>query len=242
MENDITPVNKQKLSDNLAQNISKFISNNRFTAGDRLPSITELSKLFGVGPPTLREAIKKLETYGVVNVKHGSGIYVNDNHNRLFVSNPIVLNDIPMKKVLLDLIDARLSIEMQTVSLAGKNIKPEHIERMDKLLKKAKANLDNDDLLNRTNMSFHLEIAAASGNVVLHQMLGVLLSLYRDEQQFLLHVYRSKERDHNQHIKIFEALRSKDKKLALERMKRHLTGVRKTIVQWDPETNGQTNE
>jgi GntR family transcriptional regulator, transcriptional repressor for pyruvate dehydrogenase complex len=234
MDNDFLPVIKQRLSDNLAQNISNYILNNRFSGGDRLPTISELSRLFGVGQPTLREAIKKLEAYGIVNVKHGSGIYVSDNFNRLFVSNPLVLTDIPIKKVLLDLIDARLSIEMQTISLATKNIRPEHIERMDNLLQKAKAEIENDDLLNHTNISFHLEIAAASGNLVFYQMLGVLLSLYRDEQQLLLQVYRFKERDHNQHVKIFEALRSKNKKLALGRMKRHLTGVRRSIEKWVP--------
>jgi len=240
MDNHITPITKLRLSDNLAQNISKFIHNNRYAPGDRLPSITELSSMFGVGQPTMREAIKKLETYGVVNVKHGSGIFVGDHHNRLFVSNPIVLNDIPIKKVLLDLIDARLSIEMQTISLASKNITSKNLERMESFLQKAKESFEDDDILNRSNMSFHLEIAAASGNVVLHQMLGVFLSLYRDEQQFLLHVFRSKERDHKQHVKIFEALRDKDKELALNRMKRHLNGVRKSIAKWNPDDRLKT--
>lgn len=242
MANTITPISKQRLSDNLAQTIGSFITNNRFAAGDRLPSIIELSRLFGVGPPTLREAIKKLETYGVVRVKHGSGIYVSDNHSRLFISNPTVLKGLPVKKVLLDLIDARLSLEMQTVSLAARNISPEHIQKMENLLMKEEESSGNDDLLNQTNISFHLEIAAASGNVVLHQMLSVLLSVYRDEQQFLSKLYRSSEQEHCQHLKIYEALRSKNKKLAPERMKNHLTWVRKSIENWCPDENRQINE
>lgn len=237
MENHITPITKLRLSDNLAQNISKFIHNNHYSAGDRLPSITDLSSMFGVGQPTMREAIKKLETYGVVNVKHGSGIFVGDNHNSLFVSNPIVLNKIPIKKILKDLIDSRHTIEMQTISLASKNVQTKHLERMDSFLKTAHENMEDDDVLNRINISFHLEIAAASGNVVLHQILGVLLSLYRDEQKILLNVYRSKEKDHQQHVKIFEAIRDRDKQLALDRMKRHLSGVRRAIEKWHPNKN-----
>jgi GntR family transcriptional regulator, transcriptional repressor for pyruvate dehydrogenase complex len=234
MEKSIKPINKLSLSDNLAQSISRYIYNNRYSSGDRLPSIAELSRLFGVGQPTMREAIKKLEAYGVLNVKHGSGIYVSDNHNRLFVSNPNVLKNIPIKKILLDLIDARLSIEIQTVTLASKNISSGNIERIKPLLEKSSENIDNDEILNSANMSFHLEIAAASGNVVLHQLLGVLMSLYRDEQKILLHVYRSKEEDHKQHVEIFEALRDKDEILALERIKHHLIGVRESIQAWNP--------
>jgi GntR family transcriptional regulator, transcriptional repressor for pyruvate dehydrogenase complex len=234
MEKSIKPINKLSLSDNLAQNISRYIYSNRYSSGDRLPSIAELSRLFGVGQPTMREAIKKLEAYGVLVVKHGSGIYVSDNHNRLFVSNPIVLKNIPIKKILLDLIDARLSIEMQTVTLASTNISSRNIERMEAFLEKSGQNFENDEILNSTNMSFHLEIAAASGNVVLHQLLGVLMSLYRDEQKILLHVYRSKEEDHKQHIEIFEALRDKNETLALERIKHHLIGVRESIQGWNP--------
>lgn len=235
MEKSIKPIAKLSLSDNLAQNISKYIKSSQFSSGDRLPSIAELSKLFGVGQPTMREAIRKLEAYGVVTVKHGSGIYVSDSHNRLFVPNPIVLSDIPIKKILLDLIDARLCIEMQTVGLASKNITSRNVTRMGEFLRKAKENFENDEILNRTNMSFHLEIAAASGNVVLHQLLSVLMSIYKDEQKILLHVYRSKEEDHRQHTEIFKALRDRNESLALKRIKHHLVGVRRSIEEWDPE-------
>jgi GntR family transcriptional regulator, transcriptional repressor for pyruvate dehydrogenase complex len=87
------------------------------------------------------------------------------------------------------------------------------------------------------NMAFHLEIAAASGNKVLHQLIGVFISMYRKEQQFLLHVYRSKEKDLQQHMGILNALRKRNKSLAVERMKQHLFGVRKSILIWSPEEN-----
>jgi GntR family transcriptional regulator, transcriptional repressor for pyruvate dehydrogenase complex len=233
--NNFASVNKTRLTDHIAQNISNYIYSNKFSTGDRLPSITVLSKIFDVGQPTMREAIKKLETYGVITVKHGSGIYISDNHSRIFVPNPTALNNIPIKKVLLDLVDARISIEVQTVSLASENIKPENIEKMENFLKEVKANIDDDEILNRMNISFHLEIANASGNIVFHQILSVLMSVYREEQKFLLHVYGSKERDHSQHVKISEALQNRDKDLAVERMKDHLNGVRRSIEEYIPE-------
>jgi len=91
-----------------------------------------------------------------------------------------------------------ITLEMQTVSLAVRNISPEHIQKMENLLMKEEKGSGNDDLLNQTNISFHLEI--------------------------------------------YEALRSKNKKFALERMKHHLTWVRKSIEKWCPDENRQINE
>ncbi|MEO5814143.1 MAG: GntR family transcriptional regulator [Gemmatimonadaceae bacterium] len=42
-------------------------------AGARLPAISDMARQFGVGSPTLREVLKKLETVGVVVIRHGSG-------------------------------------------------------------------------------------------------------------------------------------------------------------------------
>jgi GntR family transcriptional regulator, transcriptional repressor for pyruvate dehydrogenase complex len=235
----LVPVQKQRLSDNLAQTLSNYIASKHYTAGERLPTIAELAKLFGVGSPTLREAIKKLETVGIVTVKHGSGIYVGESSGRMFLSNPIASAEKPTKKILLDLIDARIPIEMQTIGLAAENITDDNIARMEELLDEAKNNLDNDELLSYVNMAFHLEIAAASGNSVLHQLIGVFISMYRKEQQFLLHVYRSKEKDHQQHVGIMNALRKKNKSQAVELMKQHLNGVRESIVLWSPEENNR---
>jgi GntR family transcriptional regulator, transcriptional repressor for pyruvate dehydrogenase complex len=233
----IIPVQKQRLSDNLAQTISNYIASKQYAAGEKLPTIAELSRQFGVGSPTLREAIKKLETMGIVTVKHGSGIYVGENTGMMFLSNPITAAEKPTKKILLDLIDARIPIEMQTVGLAAENITAGNIAHMEELLEEARNNLDNDELLGHVNMAFHLEIAAASGNKVLHQLIGVFISMYRKEQQFLLHVYRSKEKDLQQHMGILNALRKRNKSLAVERMKQHLFGVRKSILIWSPEEN-----
>src|SRR5207247_2373975 len=67
---------KQSLSDRLARRIRGMIQRGQYRVGDRLPAIMEMAKRFGVGHPTVREALKKLETIGVVEIRHGSGVYV----------------------------------------------------------------------------------------------------------------------------------------------------------------------
>jgi len=228
----LSPVLRQSLPDDLAQRIKALIEADGYAPGDRLPSIAVMARRFGVGAPTLREAIKKLETLGAVVVKHGSGVYVGERPNPLFVPNS-VLAGAPSKKTLVDLIEARVPIETTAVALAARHASADDLAAMQALLDRAEANLDDDDVLNATNMAFHTAIAAASGNTVLHQLSDVLARLFQDEQRVIIDIFGSRERDHAEHVGILDALRARDEALAVERMRTHLEGVRAALLQWD---------
>src|SRR5438128_2243891 len=89
MESGLAPVSRQGLADDLAHRITQMIQAGTYHAGDRLPAITAMARQFRVGPPTLREALRKLETVGVVDIRHGSGVYVNRAADSLVISNPM---------------------------------------------------------------------------------------------------------------------------------------------------------
>lgn len=232
MADALAPVLRQSLPDDLAQRINVLIDVDGYAPGDRLPPIAEMASRFGVGAPTLREAIKKLETLGAVVVRHGSGVYVGERTNPLFVPNS-ALAGAPSRKTLLDLIEARLPVELATVALAARNATPDDLARMAALLDRAEAHLADDDALNATNMAFHHAIAEASGNGVLDQLLDVLTSLFQNEQRAILNIFGSRQRDHREHLGILDALRARDEALATERMRAHLDGVRAALLQWD---------
>ncbi|MDX1418454.1 MAG: FadR/GntR family transcriptional regulator [Rubricoccaceae bacterium] len=226
------PLLRRNLPDDLARRIASLIEAEGYAPGDRLPSIANLAGRFGVGAPTLREALKKLETLGTVVVRHGSGVYVGARPNRMIIPNG-ALTGRPSKKTLLDLLEARLPVELTTVRLAAAHATPEDVASMAGLLAHAEAHLDDDDVLNTTNMAFHRAIAEASGNGVLHQLLDVLTSLFQGEQRAIMDIYGSRRRDHTEHVEILDALRARDADLAVARMRAHLEGVRAVLLQWD---------
>lgn len=241
MDAEFKPVAKSTLSDEVAQRVTQLIQGGSYEAGDRLPTINEMARRFGVGHPTLREALKKLETLGVVEIKHGSGVYVQDYQDTLLMSNPIFAGEVS-KKLMLDLIEARMSIEFETAGLAAEHATDQHIERMQELLaqagellQKGEEHRDDDAALSTTNMAFHREIAVASGNAVLAQILEVLSNLFGREQRIILDIHGSREKDHTEHLGILEALRARDTALAEQRMREHLEGVREVLLQWDPD-------
>src|ERR1700712_3868170 len=66
----------EKLSDRVTGNIRQDIAQNKYRAGEKIPSEPELMKLYDVGRSTIREAIKTLAMTGILRVQQGSGTFV----------------------------------------------------------------------------------------------------------------------------------------------------------------------
>jgi GntR family transcriptional repressor for pyruvate dehydrogenase complex len=230
------PVSRQSLSHDIAQRIAQLIQTGHHQPGARLPAISDMARQFGVGSPTLREALKKLETVGVVDIRHGSGVYVGRAPESLLITNPVI-EARATKKLLVDLIEARIPIELQTAALAARHAAEVHLTEMASLLTIAGASFDDAMLLNQVNLSFHRKIALASGNVVMHQILEVLSTLFREEQRLILDIHGRREDDHLEHLEIFHAVRDQEPELAAERMRRHLERVRDMLLRWEPPTD-----
>jgi GntR family transcriptional regulator, transcriptional repressor for pyruvate dehydrogenase complex len=230
---------RQSLSDDIAQRITRLISNGGYKPGERLPTISRMAQDFEVGAPTLREALKKLETVGVVNIRHGSGVYVGRSPDALLISNP-VFAPAPSRKLLIDLIEARIPIEVQTAALAALNATDAHIAEMDRLLKRAGTLFQDPAVLTQVNLDFHRQIALASGNLVMHQILDVLATVFRHEQRMILDIHGRREDDHAEHLGIFAAIRMRDDTLARRLMTEHLERVKVMLANWDPELSPVT--
>lgn len=231
MSSSFQPVLKRGMADRLASRIKAMIREGEYQQGDRLPAIMEMARRFGVGHPTIREALKKLETMGFVEIRHGSGVYVARSEDVLVVASPDFSGTVT-RKLLQDLISARMLLELQSVRDAVRHATPEHLQEMRRLLNEAGENLHDNNVQHSSNMGFHRQIAIASGNTVLAQLIDVLVELFAEEQRLILGMF-SRERDHQEHLGILEAIEQGDEALGAERMRAHLSGVEEAVRRWD---------
>jgi GntR family transcriptional repressor for pyruvate dehydrogenase complex len=234
MKRSFEPVVKQSLPDRLARQIRGTIQSGNYRRGDRLPPIVEMAKRFEVGQPSIREALKKLEAMGVVQIRHGAGVFVSRSEEVLVLASPDYAGAVT-KKLLLDLIRARIPIEVQSVADAVGRATLEQVQELGRILDEAEENLDDDERLNSVNMQFHSKIAEASGNSVTAQLLAVLHDLFTEEQRLILGIFGSREADHQDHLQILDAIERRDGPLAVERMRTHLESVHAAILRWNPE-------
>jgi GntR family transcriptional repressor for pyruvate dehydrogenase complex len=73
---EFVPVQRRRLSDELAERILASIAAGRLRPGDQLPPIVEMARSFHVAAATVREALIRLESQRVVEIRHGAGVFV----------------------------------------------------------------------------------------------------------------------------------------------------------------------
>jgi GntR family transcriptional repressor for pyruvate dehydrogenase complex len=216
------------LSHTLSEQILELITSGDLQAGERLPTMKELARTFAVATPTIREALRRLQATGVVDIRHGSGIYVREAEQRLMIANPHY-GQLDADSVM-QLLDARLVIEPYLAGRAAEVASDEDIGRLEALLDEAEQLLIGQDaMLHPVNMSFHSQIARASGNVILAQMFESLVDVYAREQFGILTIFNARTRDYRDHVLLFGAIRDHDASLASKRMEEHLTVVRSVV-------------
>lgn len=222
-------VARPSLSDALTERVLELIRSGGLRPGDRLPSARELSERFAVTTPTLREALRRLEATGAVQMRHGSGIYVGADLERVVIPNPNVR---PLQgDQLLQLLDARLLIEPPLAAMAARRAEPGDLERLRAGLDQAGRHLEGEDAeLDAANMSFHRATAHASGNAVLGEVIDSLLSVHGAEQREILRIFDDRRRDHEDHRAILGAIEAGDAERAEELMRVHLRDVTKVIA------------
>jgi GntR family transcriptional repressor for pyruvate dehydrogenase complex len=192
--------------------------------GSRLPSVVSLARSLSVAPPTVRESLRRLEAIGVVEIRHGSGVYVRNGGERVLLANPY--SGQLEARMILELLDARLVIEPTLANRTAVNASDEEIHELGRVLEGAVELLEGHDaLLHGVNMAFHRGVARFSGNAVLAQVIDSIVDLYTVEQLVILRLYDDRARDHEEHVAIFDAVRRRDADGAAELMRQHLEDV-----------------
>jgi GntR family transcriptional regulator, transcriptional repressor for pyruvate dehydrogenase complex len=222
---------RPNLSVYLSEQILKLIRDRELKPGDRLPSAKALAAQFSVATPTMREALRRLQATGIVDIRHGSGIYVRRDSDRLMLSNPAY--GTLATQTIMQILDARILIEPHLSELAALHAAPVQIAELRELLVRAERALDRpDDRYIKANHALHVAIAKASGNLVLAHVVESLLEMYSTE----LHLVDPKSslaeiraRDHRHHQLVIGAIAAADAAAARDEMAKHLSGARASI-------------
>lgn len=173
-------IQKRKLYEEVMEQILKLLVNGNYGIGDRLPSLQELSQMFEVGKPTLREALSVLCSQGTLEIRHGSGIFVKRLSSEPQLDYPIYLGEVESKN-LLSMLEFRKAIEVETAGLAAKRRTQEDINAIEEALHLMEVDIAAGQISANWDYKFHERIAIASHNSIFVQVITTtkqLLQLY----------------------------------------------------------------
>ncbi|HEY5058226.1 MAG TPA: FadR/GntR family transcriptional regulator [Gaiellaceae bacterium] len=226
------PIERRKIYELIAEQLLAEISERRLRPGDPLPTERELTHLYRAGRSSVREALRMLESKGVIEAVDGGSFAVAAYANPLNSSLQLLLN--LDQATMVDVYELRRMVECEAAALAAVRHAPGHLELMDAAIAEMVRGLESHgperaELYIDGDLRFHLAIAEATRNgVVLHTM-RALRELIRRALMSIFLVPDSPERSSEQHRAIREAIAGRDAERARDEMRAHLERVESDI-------------
>jgi len=214
-----TPVDK------IINQIRSLISSGELKPGDRLPSERKLAEKLGVGRTHVRDAIAKLEFYGILKTMPQSGTVVEG--IGITALEGLIKDVLKLEESeFVDLVETRVLLETQAARMAAQRRTTEDIINMKNALDAYEAKVKNDLPAVEEDLLFHLTIAEAGRNTVLKSLMLIItpdivknftkLDVCKDGR-----FYRSLE----EHKIILDHIVNQEPELAAKAMEEHLQDV-----------------
>jgi len=220
-------VRSRKVSAIVAEQIVAAIKQNTFPVGSRLPSEFDLAEQMGVSRPSIREALSALQAVGLIETRSGSGNYV------LRVPSSDDEQEAPhlieSEAGCLEVMEARARLEPPVAALAAEKASKESISKLRAVIDTMRHQAQRGRFSSyfEADKSFHLALAAASGNRLITAALHPLINtmnhkLYRE---FTHHYYLKNVADMEQvvalHSEIVDAIMQGIPEDAFNKMSEH---------------------
>ena len=227
------PLSTKRVFEQIADQIKDLIYSGVFRTGEKLPSERELAIQFHVGRTALREALRVLESEGLLFIKQGS-------NGGSFISKPRIhkvtksaMDLFSLEEISLqDITEARIPLELAVLDFVMDRITEEDFHHLDKM------NIHTDEYLKRGDTpvsditNFHVYLAKATKNPVFELLVGSIVNLVfkvlgkienREDQNITL------DRHLFQHKQVLENLRNRDLEEAKKAMKNHIISTHNNI-------------
>lgn len=220
------PLQQGRIADLIADRILQLISTEKIRPGARLPPERELATLLGASRPSIREALRSLQTKGYVEIRHGAGVFVTEPPTARSLRAAVFAEEMSLA----ELFDMREVLELPAVVWAATNQDAERLAKVQAAydaLDEASAQEDVDwPRLQSLDAAFHLNIVEAAGNRFLSQTLTVLQDILARGMETTLQLPGRLEKSRADHRHILDAVLAGDPEAARRAAAAHIQGAR----------------
>lgn len=214
----------------LQSDIMDLILERKLDVGDPLPTEIELAEVLGVGRNTLRESLKVLQALGVIEIRHGFGMFVAPTNFESLAAGLAFRGRLSLEHgtaEALQLVDIRQALESGLIGAAMDLMVPEHLQALEDTVRSMEELAAQGEDFAEADAAFHRALFAPLNNELLSNLMSLFWTVYSD-------IY-AEVKDTNLfetaavHRGICEAVAAGDKSLAAERLVRHFDGIRRRI-------------
>jgi DNA-binding FadR family transcriptional regulator len=220
-------VESSRLYRQIAEQLRGLIAHGEFVAGTRLPAERDLARQLGVSRPSVREALIALEVEGWVEVRTGSGIYVQPSPQRQgAAARPVNGHAEGAEWGPLQLMQARELVEAEVAALAARHARKPQIAAIAGALAQMREQAEAGIEPRAADEAFHTAVAEACGNEVLSDTVRDYWSARHGPIFSRLGAYFENPASWSaalvEHTAVLDAIRARDPAAARAAMQQHL--------------------
>lgn len=203
----LQPMARGRVPAQVVAAVRAYIQDNSLQPGDRLPPERAFIEQLAVSRSSVREALGVLSALGLIEVRHGDGMYVSAPTER-WNPTPAAIFDATEEHALRNLVETRLGIEVAAATAATARASADDLQQIQELIDEQARGLENDPTYVWEPLAFELALVEASGNSWLYEVEVLLrdawLSLSRDLRASVGRYWEW----HNEHRAILASVRS----------------------------------
>ena len=221
------PIERRKTYELVAERLLGLIAARSLEPGDSVPAERELVEAFKVGRSSVREALRMLESRGLIQSRGNGTFAVSELGNPLHESLALLVAVDEADER--ELFEARRLIEGETAALAAERRNPAHLARMAAAISAMEGGLDSESTYIDADLAFHLTVAEASGNRVVSHLMHAIRGQVQLALGTAFLVPGGPQRSLEQHREILAAIEARRADEARRVMHDHIQRVEREI-------------
>ncbi len=225
----VEPINSTRIYEEIVRQIRTLISEGKLTSGDRLPPERELAERFKVSRPSVREALRTLESMGLIEIRLGEGTFVREISVDSLVE-PLALVILTQRAAVGELFEARRLLEPPIAGLAARRSTKEEIQEMERIIEEQAREVATGHTGLAQDAAFHAAIASSAHNRAITRIVHALIDLLTQSREESLQIPGRPRRSHQDHRRILKAIQRRDAASAQRAMLDHLVAVERLTI------------
>jgi len=234
-------IKKTRIHEDVFHQIHQLIKEGRLRARDQLPSERELAETFKVSRTSVREALRALETQGLIVSRTGAGNFVADLPVESLIG-PLARLLIDEKTALADVFELRKLIEPHIAALAAERATKRDIAQLKKIVAKQTEAVSRGETGVDADAELHLCISRATQNQALQKLVFGLMEMLSRSREESLQTAERRKASIDTHRRIVAAIEKHDRIKARKEMQLHIEQVEASVLPSNRARKSQRNE
>lgn len=221
------PIAKTKLSDAVAEELENMIRTGELMVDDPLPSERDLMETFGVGRPSIREALAKLSRKGLVRIRSGERTLVTRPSPDAIIGELSVMSKdfLSQPGGIKYFNQLRKFFETSLARYAAEFAQASDLQDLEAALELNRSSVGSEDLFKRTDINFHRVLARIPRNPIFEAISTALADWVVTDRPAIDDEPSGHAKSFAEHELIFKAIAARDVEAAERAMTMHLNFV-----------------